>query len=229
MTTKNLSKKQVIISIGNENNVKFIKDSVIHVTNINRNFRNTKSEVLVDFIQSDPLGVIIITNKVSLPSNLLIIKNYVKNAENIDSSQVDSLCLPQSKSYLKIIGILYFLHGNMQDRLTLSDIELVIKQNHIFNNISLTSKPRVIKASPKLDMAIIWINIWNTQSGARAKDLINRCFNVRRYIITIREANINSGILQCKNCWKWDHSTFSYRIQGSKCIKYNGPHKLENY
>ena len=141
--------------MGNENNIKFMKNSSIHVTNINRNLRNAKSEVMVDFICSDLLGITIVTNKVSLPSDLLIIENYVKNLENIDSSQVDSLCLPQSKSYLKIISISYFSHGNMQDCLTSSDIELIIKQNHIFNNISLVSKPRVIKVSPKSDMAII--------------------------------------------------------------------------
>jgi len=43
----------------------------------------------------------------------------------------------------------------MQDHLTSSDVELIIKQNHIFNNTTLASKPRVIKASPKSDMAII--------------------------------------------------------------------------
>ena len=162
--------------------------------------RNTKSEVLVNFICSDPLGVTIVTNKVSLPSDLLIIKNYVKISEKINSSQVNSPCLPQSKSYLKIIGILYFLHGNMQDCLTSSDIELIIKQNHIFNNITLMSKPRVIKASPKLDIAIIWVNIWDAQSGAKAKGFINWCFNVGKYIATVRRANMNPGISQCKNC-----------------------------
>ena len=77
---------------------------------------------------------------------------------------------------------------------------MIIKQNHIFNNITLISKPRVIKVSLKLDMAIVWIDIWDVQSGTKAKDLINRCFNVGRFIATIREANANSGIPQCKNC-----------------------------
>ena len=40
---------------------------------------------------------------------------------------------------------------------------------------------------------------------------------------------MNSEVLQCKNCWKWEHSTFSCRIQGSKCIKCNSPHKSENH
>ena len=145
---------------------------------LNRNLRNAKSKVLVDFIRSDPLGVTVVTNKVSLPSDLLIIEKYVKNSENIDSSQVDSPYLPQSKSYLKIIGILYYPHRNLQDQLSSSDVKTVIKQNQIFDNVTLTSKPRVIKASPKSDMAIIWINIWDAQSGVKAKGLINWYFNI---------------------------------------------------
>ena len=59
--------------------------------------------------------------------------------------------------------------------------------------------------------------------------LINRCFNIGKYIATIWGANMNPGILQCKNCWKWDHATFSCRVQGSKCVKCNGPYKSKNH
>jgi len=93
MTTKGLSRKQVIILIGNDNIVKFMKNSLIYVTNLNRNLWNVKSKVLVDFICSDPLKITVVTNKVSLLSDLLIIKNYVKNSENINSSQVNTPCL----------------------------------------------------------------------------------------------------------------------------------------
>ena len=47
MITKSLSRKQVIIPMSNDNNVKFMKNSLIYITNINRNLRNAKSEVLV--------------------------------------------------------------------------------------------------------------------------------------------------------------------------------------
>jgi len=50
----------------------------------------------------------------------------------------------------------------------------------------LVSKPRVIKVLPKSDISIIWIDIWNVQSGSRAKDLINQCFNIGKYIATIQ-------------------------------------------
>ena len=40
---------------------------------------------------------------------------------------------------------------------------------------------------------------------------------------------MNLGVSQCKNCWKWGYSMFSCRIQGSKYIKCNSSHKLENH
>ena len=136
---------------------KFMKNSSIHVTNLNRNLRNAKSEVLVNFIWSDPLEITVVTNKVSLNSDLLIIKKYVKNLENIDSTQAKTSQLLQSKSYLMIIDIPYYSHEscNSQEHLSSSDVKDIIKQNQIFDNVTLASKPWVIKVSPKLDMAIV--------------------------------------------------------------------------
>jgi len=173
MMIKEPSRKHIIISMSSENNMKFMKNSSIHVANMNRSLRNAKSEVLVDFIWSDLLGITVVTNKVSLQLDLQIIKQYVKNADNIDALQVEVPQLPQSKSYLKIIGISYFPYSNSQDRLTSSDVKEIIKQNQIFNNITLASRPHVIKVLPKSDMLIIWIDIWDVQSRSRAKSLIN--------------------------------------------------------
>ena len=157
-----------------------------------------------------------------------------KNKINIWATDCECCALslshaPKSKSYLKIIGIPYYPHADSREKLSSSDIENVLKQNHIFNNISLASRPRIIKVSPKSDMAIVWIDIWDVQSGRNAKLLINQCFNVDNYITTIRGATMNPGVPQCKNCWRWGHSTFSCRIQGAKCTKCNGPHKSEHH
>ena len=229
MTTKGPSRKQIIIPISKENVDSFIKNSSLHISNINRQFHNAKSEILVDYIWAEPLGITIVTNKVSQPSDLMLIDQYIKNSNNVNALQIDELWLPKSKTYLKITSILYFSHNNSQEHLTSNDIETVFKQNQIFNNILLASKPRDIKVSSKSDMFIMWINIWDIQSGSNAKMFINQCFNVSKYIATIRWVNINPEISQCKNCWNWGHATFSCRIQGSKCIKCNGPHKSENH
>ena len=79
---------------------------------------------------------------------------------------------------------MYFLEN--ANALLLADVvETIIKENHIFNNIVVTSRPQIIKVLPKSDMAIIWLDIWNIQSGSKTKGLINRYFNVGKYIITI--------------------------------------------
>ena len=70
---------------------KFMKNSSIHMANLNRNLKNTKSEVSVDYICFDTLGIMVVTNSVLLNSDLLIIEKYVKNLENIDSTQVETL------------------------------------------------------------------------------------------------------------------------------------------
>ena len=108
----------------------------------------------------------------------------MKNLYSVDTSNVNSPRLPQSKSYLKIISIPYISEIS-NSHITSDEIKSIIKASHIFNNIILVSKPRVIKMLLKSDMSIIWINIWDVQSSVKAKDLINRCFNVGKYIATI--------------------------------------------
>ena len=62
---KGPSRKQVIIPMSSNNINNFMKNSSLHVANINKLLCNTKSDVLVDYIQSDPTGIIFVTNKVS--------------------------------------------------------------------------------------------------------------------------------------------------------------------
>ena len=161
MTTKGPSRKQVIIPMSKDNIDAFMKNLSLHTANINRQLCNAKSKVLTNYIWADPLGITIVTSKFCQQSDLLIIDQYIKNSNNVNALQVEEPQLPKSKSYLKIIGILFYPHVNSQEHLTSSDIKSILKQNHIFNNISLASRPRVIKISPKSDMSIIWIDIWN--------------------------------------------------------------------
>ena len=155
MTMKGLSRKQIIVSMSRDNSAAFLKNLSAHVSNLNRLLGNAKTEVMVDFIRSDPIRLVIATNKVAVQSDLQIIDQYVKKSDDINELQVEKPHLPQFKLYLKITGIPYFSNGKSQEHLNVSDVESVLKQNYIFNDIKLASKPRVIKVSPKLDMLIV--------------------------------------------------------------------------
>ena len=74
MMTKGPSRKYVIIPMSSNNNMKFMKNSFIYITNMNRSLRNIKSEVLVDFIHSKPIDIMVVTNKMSLQLDLQIIE-----------------------------------------------------------------------------------------------------------------------------------------------------------
>jgi len=50
MTTKGLSRKQVIVPINKENKKNFMEESSAHVTNMNRMLKNIKSEIMVNFV-----------------------------------------------------------------------------------------------------------------------------------------------------------------------------------
>ena len=137
------------------NNIaKFMSNSSNYIININRLLKNIKSECKADYIRADKLDIIIVTDKVVFSLNLQTMEKYIKNSNQIDVDKIKSLRLPQSKFYLKIISLLYFI-DNMNMLIKADMVENILKNNHIFNNISLVSQPRIIKVSPKLDIAII--------------------------------------------------------------------------
>jgi len=136
MTTKGLSRKQVIVHGNNDNKKNFMKESSVHISNMNRALENIKTDIMVNFVWSNLRDIIIMTNKVTSSLDLQMIKNYVKNTNYISTDKVEVPRLPQSKSCLKIIGIPY-LQENMVTFTTLSMVKDVIKKNHIFNNIIL--------------------------------------------------------------------------------------------
>jgi len=155
-----------------------------HVVNLNYTLKGIKLNVIIDFIQTNYRGLIIVSNKVVSPSDICVISNYIKNTNNMDPKNIQEAHLPQSKSYLKVLGISYLLEGT-NIPIDSSVIESIIKATHIFNDIKITSKLHMVKVSPKSDMVIIWIDIWDSQSRTSAKKIINCSFNVESFIATV--------------------------------------------
>jgi len=65
MTTKGLLRKHVIIPMSSDNVSSFIKNSSLHIANINRSLQNAKTDVLVNYIHSDNTGISVVVNKVA--------------------------------------------------------------------------------------------------------------------------------------------------------------------
>jgi len=66
ITMKGPSRKQIIVPMSSDNFNSFMKNSSTHISNLNRLLRNTKMEIAVDFIRPDSIGLVIVTNKVTI-------------------------------------------------------------------------------------------------------------------------------------------------------------------
>ena len=92
------------------------------------------------------------TNKPASDLNLSTIEKYLKNIQNVNLDSIESPRLPKSKSYMKIIGLPY---SSKLGVMSPDIIEGVLKNSHLFKDMTLASKLRVIKASPKSDKAVV--------------------------------------------------------------------------
>ena len=126
MTTKRPLCKQAIVLMSTDNANKFVKDSSVHITNINRTLKNIKSDVIANFICINNKDMVISINKVVSSLDLQSIKKYVKNAQCIEAEQIESPRFFQSKLYLKIISIPY-LSEHTNSCITSDNIENFLK------------------------------------------------------------------------------------------------------
>ena len=226
MTIKEPLRKKIIIPMAKTNTELIINSAYIHTSNVNNCLKNSKSDTIADFIHLTYNGIIITTNKLANPLDLSTIEKYLKNIKNINSDLIKSPCLPKFKLYMKIIGLSYITKNGV---ITPDFIKRVLKETHLFKDIMLASKPHVIKASPKFDMVVIWVDIWDFQSSYLVRNIINHRFNIGCFVTTIQGTNMNPGILQCKNCWKWGHATLNCHSHVSKYAKYYRAHSTEHH
>ena len=171
MTTREQLRREVIIPMIKTNTELIVNSAHIHISNINKCLKNSKSDIFADFIQFNVNGIIITTNKPTSNLDLTTIEKYLKNIQNVNPNSIESPRLPKSKSYMKIVGLSYLSElGVMSSNI----IEGVIKELHLFKDMTLASKPCVIKASSKSDKAVVWVDIWDSQSSSCAKNIINQ-------------------------------------------------------
>jgi len=154
MITKDPSHKQIIVPMESNNSKKFMKSLGDHIANFNHALKGIKSDTIVNFICINHCGLLVTANKVTTSSELCVVNNYIKNTTSVDLNDIQFAYLPQSKSYLKTLGISYLIKDT-NISIDLSVVESIIKSTHIFDNIHIVSKLHIIKVLPKSDMAIV--------------------------------------------------------------------------
>jgi len=90
MTTRGPSRKEVIIPMAKHTAELIVNSAHIHIANINKCLKNSKSDIVTDFIRSTNNRIIITTNKLANDLNLSTIEKYLKSIQNIDSDLIKS-------------------------------------------------------------------------------------------------------------------------------------------
>ena len=152
MMTRGLSRKKVIIPMTKPNAELIVNSAHIHTSNVNKCLKNSKSDIIADFICITNNGIVITTNKPVNNLNLSTIKKYLKNIKNVNLNSIKSPHLPKSKLYMKIIRLPYKID---QEVITPDFIKGILKDMHLFKDVILASKLHVIKASSKSNMAVV--------------------------------------------------------------------------
>jgi len=101
MTTRKLSREQVIISMSKSNANIIGSNTNFYINFINRHFKDANSNTSADFIHVEKIGIIITTNQVASVQDISIIEKVLKESENINQDFIESSHLLKYKHILK--------------------------------------------------------------------------------------------------------------------------------
>jgi len=93
----------------------------------------------------------------------------------------------------------------------------------------LARNPRINHNSASSTTATVYCDLWDSQTGARAKALIGRTIMLGNSLCMIREAEKHRGVPVCQRCWRWGHPSMVCRAISIVCPHCNGPHKAEEH
>ena len=163
------------------------------VESCNRGLVEAHSKLRVKLVHKAQNGISISTTFIASAAELEVIKQWLKKVAGLAASTVVELCLPQSKSFLKILGVSYWGNNSLLP-ITQAQVKSVITNTPIFEGVVLTSCSCIMKAFPSSDMSVIWIDIWDSQKGSKGKTLINCSFNFGRHTATVRGTAMHPGV-----------------------------------
>jgi len=135
--------------------------------------------------------------------------------------------LPTSTSYLKLVDAPYLSLAGQT--ITPTKVMEFIQRSPAASSVILMAPLRVVCNLVVLNMATVYLNIANTVSGARAKEVINRPLQMGGKVAYICAVKANPGVALCQCCWKWGHPSSACHGLQAKCPLCMGLHGREHH
>ena len=131
------------------------------VESCNKGLVSARSKLRVESVHKAWDSVSMSTNSVVSVAELEVIKQWLKKTAGLGEVTEVEPRLPQSKSFLKVLGVPYW---DSKTSLSVTPVQVAeaLSSSPLFEGVTLASMPRIMKASPSSDMSVIWIDIWDS-------------------------------------------------------------------
>ncbi|CAA7270659.1 unnamed protein product [Cyclocybe aegerita] len=225
-TSKGPTRKQVLVSFGGTppDLTKFFTKSA--VCTANGYLRDGRSMLKVTSIVCAYDGLLLVTPAVASPSNLDILRNFIR--ESLLMGTPFEVALPSSTSFIKILDVPYFDLKGL--KITQEALEKALRTSvHAEVFAYLSTKPRIDRNSAHSTSCTVYCNIWDSQQGTHAKKALGQPIFLAGWSCAIRPAARHTGVPLCQRCWKWGHPTIACKAKQLSCPICSGPHEQKEH
>jgi len=161
MTTQGPTRHQVLIPLAPAAAEVVVANAASAVESCNKGLVSTRSKLRVESVCKAWDSVSMSTSSIASVAELEVIKQWLKKTASLaglgEVTEIEPH-LPQSKSFLKVLGIPYW-DSKTSLPITPAQVAKALSSSLLFGSITLASTPHIMKASPSSDMSVIWIDI----------------------------------------------------------------------
>ena len=111
--------------------------------------------------------------------------------------------LPTSTLFVKIVDVPYYSNLVNKVKTTIAEVKAAIAASPLTENFKYTAEPRIVRNSDASTTAKVYINIWDSQAGTRARGIIDKPLLFGTRSCYVRAATANAGAPLCQRCWRW--------------------------
>ncbi|KAF7768456.1 hypothetical protein Agabi119p4_7699 [Agaricus bisporus var. burnettii] len=173
-------------------------------------------------------------NLVPSKQGFMLIRESLYKALEVELPEGDSDLpnAPQSVAHLILKGFDYYTsqyNKRPEDILTGDQVIEAMGSVNQFRGLECVRRPAVVRSRGSRDMAVAFVDVWDSKTGSRTKDLVNKVYHIRGKLIKVEYARQREFVPQCQKCWKWNHGTSRCRLSHQLCARCSQPHKTKNH
>ncbi|XP_006463074.1 hypothetical protein AGABI2DRAFT_119893 [Agaricus bisporus var. bisporus H97] len=147
-------------------------------------------------------------NLVPSKQGFMLIRELLYKALEVELPEGDSDLpnAPQSVAHLILKGFDYYTsqyNKRPEDILTGDQVIEAMGSVDQFRGLECVRRPAVVRSRGSRDMAVAFVDVWDSKTGSRTKDLVNKVYHIRGKLIKVEYTRQREFVPQCQKCWKW--------------------------